>query len=157
DLEPRTIAGPVVVDSSHAHGRGQAGDLGVVAGLDAEPSVTHASERADLVDERQRHLRGDRKRQALAVLAHGGGDAEHAALHVDERAAGVADVDRRVGLDERPDAGGIEIGGAPEDSMVATEARDHRSEETRLNSSHVKNSYAVFCLEKKEKPGMCSV
>src|SRR5690606_33208400 len=56
DLEPRTIAGPVVVDSSHAHGRGQAGDLGVVAGLDAEPSVTHASERADLVDERQRHL-----------------------------------------------------------------------------------------------------
>src|SRR5690606_42048098 len=27
----------------------------------------------------------------------------------------------------------------------------HRSEETRLNSSHVKISYAVFCLKKKRK------
>src|SRR5690606_42041604 len=26
-----------------------------------------------------------------------------------------------------------------------------RSEDTRLNSSHVKNSYAVFCLKKKNK------
>src|SRR6266496_665365 len=27
-----------------------------------------------------------------------------------------------------------------------------RSEETRLNSSHVEISYAVFCLKKKKKP-----
>src|SRR5690606_40971305 len=27
----------------------------------------------------------------------------------------------------------------------------YRSEETRLNSSHVKNSYAVFCLKKKKQ------
>src|SRR5207302_9281993 len=30
------------------------------------------------------------------------------------------------------------------------ENRDRKS--TRLNSSHVKNSYAVFCLKKKKKP-----
>src|SRR5690606_39300727 len=30
-----------------------------------------------------------------------------------------------------------------------TTARERRSEETRLNSSHVKISYAVFCLKKK--------
>src|SRR5215475_15843776 len=29
--------------------------------------------------------------------------------------------------------------------------RDRRSEGTRLNSSHVKSSYAVFCLKKKKK------
>src|SRR5690606_40370496 len=29
--------------------------------------------------------------------------------------------------------------------------RDERSEEHTLNSSHVKNSYAVFCLKKKKK------
>src|SRR5690349_23477196 len=30
-------------------------------------------------------------------------------------------------------------------------ARHRRSEETRLNSSHVEISYAVFCLKKKKK------
>ena len=29
--------------------------------------------------------------------------------------------------------------------------QSHRSEETRLNSSHTVNSYAVFCLKKKKK------
>src|SRR5690606_41797711 len=32
-----------------------------------------------------------------------------------------------------------------------------RSESTRLNSSHVKISYAVFCLKKKKKPHACSL
>src|SRR5690625_6195787 len=30
----------------------------------------------------------------------------------------------------------------------------HRSESTRLNSSHVAISYAVFCLKKKDNEGM---
>src|SRR5436309_10945707 len=34
-------------------------------------------------------------------------------------------------------------------TLAASEARDRKS--TRLNSSHVKISYAVFCLKKKKK------
>src|SRR5690606_42069172 len=33
--------------------------------------------------------------------------------------------------------------------ILAQDDVDHRSESTRLNSSHVKTSYAVFCLKKK--------
>src|SRR5690349_24022391 len=35
--------------------------------------------------------------------------------------------------------------------MSVPVVRPHRSEETRLNSSHVEISYAVFCLKKKKK------
>src|SRR5690606_40731079 len=38
------------------------------------------------------------------------------------------------------------VGAAVQDRIVAVE---QRSEEQRLNSSHVKISYAVFCLKKK--------
>src|SRR5690606_41333120 len=40
--------------------------------------------------------------------------------------------------------------------IVSTDLKDRKS--TRLNSSHVKISYAVFCLKKKRTPGgaMCS-
>src|SRR5438874_6360601 len=59
------------------------------------------------------------------------------------------------------DAGAIRlremIVGAREDGrsvVVATHAQDRKS--TRLNSSHVEISYAVFCLKKKTgKPGQC--
>src|SRR5690606_39631078 len=37
------------------------------------------------------------------------------------------------------------------DSFERQLAEKQRSEETRLNSSHVKISYAVFCLKKKNK------
>src|SRR5207302_6271425 len=38
---------------------------------------------------------------------------------------------------------------APAPVEVANERRDRKS--TRLNSSHVKTSYAVFCLKKKQR------
>src|SRR5207249_10931685 len=42
-----------------------------------------------------------------------------------------------------------EVGAAPDDSdVVAARALDRKS--TRLNSSHVSISYAVFCLKKKK-------
>src|SRR5688500_11227156 len=40
-------------------------------------------------------------------------------------------------------------GRAPEGSGVPVGTEYHRSEETRLNSSHLVISYAVFCLKKK--------
>src|SRR5215813_15176136 len=39
---------------------------------------------------------------------------------------------------------------ASEAAAIARRARDRKS--TRLNSSHVRISYAVFCLKKKNKP-----
>src|SRR5690606_41513392 len=54
------------------------------------------------------------------------------------------------------DYSGFVLGDGPEDLSGAlsctTTATDARSEETRLNSSHVKISYAVFCLKKKKEP-----
>src|SRR5690606_41371980 len=49
------------------------------------------------------------------------------------------------------DIGGSGIKGAPVDLDKGEFASERkRSEETRLNSSHVKISYAVFCLKKKK-------
>src|SRR5690606_39456140 len=45
-------------------------------------------------------------------------------------------------------AGGLTAAGTPADEDPAA-AEDRKS--TRLNSSHVKISYAVFCLKKKNK------
>src|SRR5690606_42001392 len=42
-----------------------------------------------------------------------------------------------------------EIDDPPASALMPTEDRDRKS--TRLNSSHVKISYAVFCLKKKNK------
>src|SRR5690606_39783638 len=64
--------------------------------------------------------------------------------HVGEAARGLFDV----GVDERvrrPVVGGGAAGG---EAGVAV-AEDRKS--TRLNSSHVKISYAVFCLKKKNR------
>src|SRR5690606_21454079 len=58
----------------------------------------------------------------------------------------------RLGAEE-----GVLIDRTSTSAPVAREAREQcvggfdRSEETRLNSSHVKSSYAVFCLKKKTK------
>src|SRR5690606_40112355 len=43
----------------------------------------------------------------------------------------------------------LALGRASYDRLLAGAARDRKS--TRLNSSHVKISYAVFCLKKKRK------
>src|SRR5437667_6424402 len=43
-------------------------------------------------------------------------------------------------------------GGPPDDGEVAGELPQDRKS-TRLNSSHITISYAVFCLKKKRNPG----
>src|SRR5690242_21412277 len=48
--------------------------------------------------------------------------------------------------DERPDRDGRDEGGGDEEQAVE---EDRKS--TRLNSSHMSISYAVFCLKKKKK------
>src|SRR5690349_23164791 len=55
--------------------------------------------------------------------------------------AAVAGATRRIDIAERPDANSV---------LHACTAEDRKS--TRLNSSHVEISYAVFCLKKKKKP-----
>src|SRR5690606_40386101 len=60
-------------------------------------------------------------------------------------------------LEGQHDVGLVEIVGDPHrgagfrDGPLQPVAADGRSEEHTLNSSHVKSSYAVFCLNKKKK------
>src|SRR5690554_4990111 len=54
--------------------------------------------------------------------------------------------------DHARDEHAVDLVGALEDAVDAAVAVDAlRSEEQRLNSSHVRISYAVFCLKKKKK------
>src|SRR6266496_5054478 len=86
----------------------------------------------------------------VAVGRHGAA-VESAAGHVGE-ALSVAD--RRAVLgdfvnEHRPGTQGSRHPGAGADRTVPARFRDRKS--TRLNSSHVEISYAVFCLKKKKK------
>src|SRR5690554_7606991 len=47
----------------------------------------------------------------------------------------------------------LEPAGTPFNSLVQLEHEDRKS--TRLNSSHVRISYAVFCLKKKKRNNIC--
>src|SRR6266496_4867512 len=47
----------------------------------------------------------------------------------------------------------IQVGNEDSGAGLADPARDRKS--TRLNSSHVEISYAVFCLKKKKKKNFC--
>src|SRR5215475_15040816 len=58
----------------------------------------------------------------------------------------LTDGDRAVLRDRRGDLGGLGARLAGRDQMI-----DEDRKSTRLNSSHVKISYAVFCLKKKKK------
>src|SRR5690606_39999610 len=92
----------------------------------------------------------------------------HLQVAVDESAGRVVDDDaRRLPVHLQParpillDARGVEetvelgvaveraVGGVAVADRVAVKEEDRKS--TRLNSSHVKISYAVFCLKKKKK------
>src|SRR5690554_7785442 len=73
----------------------------------------------------------------LGVRMQDGGDADIA-----DAAAGIHS---RVGFDMRP---GL-LGGEVVTCAVDLDGGDRKS--TRLNSSHVRISYAVFCLKKKKK------
>src|SRR5690606_41620374 len=50
---------------------------------------------------------------------------------------------------DRPGGGGAQGGGALRGSLARGTAGEQDRKSTRLNSSHVKISYAVFCLKKK--------
>src|SRR5690606_40458856 len=63
------------------------------------------------------------------------------------------EVDRGVGIGDRDHAGDVTIGNELDAAADRAQLGDQRSvadrKSTRLNSSHVKISYAVFCLKKK--------
>src|SRR5690606_41758549 len=67
---------------------------------------------------------------------------------------GVELVDRAVGLDPRivlAHAAAAEEAGVSLVSRSGVDAKRQDRKSTRLNSSHVKISYAVFCLKKKRR------
>src|SRR5690606_39418989 len=75
-----------------------------------------------------------------------------AGAHVEQAAAERIGDRNRCDTDERrrqPQRGLVEAQGQPEACHQIREQKDRKS--TRLNSSHVKISYAVFCLKKKKK------
>src|SRR5439155_337841 len=134
---------------ARAHGRheravglGEPEALGEIGGqrldADAEPAACHVARGGQLADDGLGKVDRDREPDAdrAAAAAHDRGvDADRLAARVDQRAAAVARVDGGVGLDE---------------VVVRALAEDRKS--TRLNSSHVAISYAVFCLKKKKNP-----
>ena len=70
---------------------------------DAELRATHTPSDSELVHHVPRHVRGNREADADVAVGHRDDlrvDADELALRVDERAAGVAVVDRRIGLQE---------------------------------------------------------
>src|SRR5690606_41490941 len=70
------------------------------------------------------------------------GHRDSSAAGADRAAGDTGDRGRGAGRDDRADHTGDVAGGPPA-------AADRKS--TRLNSSHVKISYAVFCLKKKKQ------
>src|SRR5207302_9991456 len=72
--------------------------------------------------------------------------------HGDHAPALVRDDREHVALGNDPPLAGDDLHhAAPGRRAAPLRRRDARSEDTRLNSSHVKISYAVFCLKKKKK------
>src|SRR5207249_11681963 len=73
-----------------------------------------------------------------------------AAVGRDDRRSGGLDVQRAIAADELADE--VELGtGFGRVAGAEVECRDARDRKsTRLNSSHVSISYAVFCLKKKK-------
>ena len=79
---------------------------------DADPAADHAAVLQDLAHHAAHQVHRDRDADAFGaqVLAqHRGVDADQLAARIDQRAAGVADVDRRVGLDEVLERGDAEL------------------------------------------------
>ena len=76
---------------------------GMSCGDEADPAADHAALRDEVGEHAAHHVHGDREADALdaEVLGDDGRvDADERAAGIHQRAAGVADVDRRVGLDE---------------------------------------------------------
>src|SRR5690606_40052850 len=86
---------------------------------------------------------GQRRQELVQQVAVGGVDLEHLEAGVERAAGGGREV-----LDDLFDPGRIQRLGH-RGAFIEGDRRDRKS--TRLNSSHVKISYAVFCLKKKRK------
>ena len=74
---------------------------------DAEPGAVHAAMAQDLADHEAHRVAGDRKADALRAADHRGVDADDSASRRHQRAAGIAGIERGVGLDhvlDRPAA-----------------------------------------------------
>ena len=72
-------------------------------GFDAQPAASHAAVREDLVHHAAHHVHRNREADAVGAKVlrqHRGVDADQLALRVDERAAGIAEIDGGIGLDE---------------------------------------------------------
>ena len=94
---------------------------------DPEPAAPGAAEFAKLVDHRLGEVRRDREPDADAAARRredGGVDADQLALHIEKRSAGIAAVDRRVGLDEIVIGAGVDVA-----MMRRNDARAHAAAE----------------------------
>ena len=74
---------------------------------DADPAADHAAVIEDLLHDAARQIHRDRKADALdadiaavVLVEHRGVDADQLAARVDQRAAGIAGIDRGIGLNE---------------------------------------------------------
>src|SRR5690606_4070858 len=90
------------------------------------------------------------------ALRHGAGTAVPRGGTSGRRRCGAEAVDRGAG---RADRGGnfLRTSGAPGDLIKSEENTKGDRKSTRLNSSHVKISYAVFCLKKKTRTNTASI
>src|SRR5690606_41660354 len=98
------------------------------------------------------------------ILEHrvdcGGGGLDESAARIRQRGEDDPAVDLVLGPSEEPvalqplhragDAGGMDLEPLADLSHGEASAATEDRKSTRLNSSHVKNSYAVFCLKKKK-------
>ena len=78
----------------------------LIAG-DAEPRAAHAAVLQDLRQHVLRGVGGDREADALRAHDDGGVDADHLGARVDQRPAGIAGVERGVGLDDVADQAAV--------------------------------------------------
>src|SRR6185437_16240190 len=77
--------------------------VGNILGHYPDPAADHASVLDDVVQHAADHIDRDRKTDSFdpeALGDHGGVDADQGAARVDQRPAGVAEIDGRIGLDE---------------------------------------------------------
>src|SRR5213075_2891733 len=94
------------------------GDLGRQVGeLYAEPGASHLAVRQQLVGDVLRQIHRNHEADALAAGIDRGVDADRLTANVAQRATGVSEIDRSVGLDEV-----LEVRGAAEDLEIGAAA-----------------------------------
>ncbi len=126
-LHPGLLAGAAHIEIGDDHpAMGQAELLrlrvGDVFGHYSDPAADDAAVLDDVVQHAAHHVDGNRKTDALdseALRDDGGVDADQRAAGIDQGPAGVAEIDRRVGLDEILEGGDPELaaGGSADDAV----------------------------------------